>query len=381
MASADGSSLIAAAIRAAILAKAPRRTVQAIAAAVTSVLVHQTADACPKTKDEDHVRSSNASNAKLPGVSAEEHVEALRAARSARRRRKRANKRGRAVAAHAAASDAAAEAPTIGIAGDVAVTSVSYGPASTSDTSPTAAQTVHAGEESMAARVQAPVLGMKPEAVQSRVEATSGGQGDNKAANSKTAAAQEAQADAASMLGPVGQRPDKRSPDGPVGLKPNEDNTRQQEFRTIREATMEADATEVQSASPLQQGVSSCAPAVTSMPQSGSMFAPTEHGKTQAGKDQMVRQRAPAEQSMPQAAEKQAQEVAATTAQSARQELASTASSAGQRSTESSTDGPVGLKLGPIQWNQFTRPEAPSWTAPARGIFSEKPPKSCDGQP
>ena len=65
MASVDGSSFIAAAIRAAILAKAPRRTVQAIAAAVTSVLVHQIADACPKTKDADHVRSSNASNPRM----------------------------------------------------------------------------------------------------------------------------------------------------------------------------------------------------------------------------------------------------------------------------------------------------------------------------
>ena len=60
--------------------------------------------------------------------------------------------------------------------------------------------------------------------------------------------------------------------------------------------------------SALQQGVSSCAPAETSMSQSGSTPAPAEHG--------MSRKRAPAEQGMPQAAERQPQEVAATAAQS-----------------------------------------------------------------
>ena len=190
MASADGSSLIAAAIRAAILAKAPRRTVQAIAAAVTSVLVHQIADACPKTKDADHVRSSNASNAKLSGVSAEEHVEALRAARSARRRRKRANKRARSLDAEAAASAAVAEgpvtssgfeAPTINTVRDVATASESYGPASitpgsaSSRAPPAAAQTAHAdgaSENSTTAREQASVGSTSPGRVQRGVVVT-----------------------------------------------------------------------------------------------------------------------------------------------------------------------------------------------------------------
>ena len=68
--------------------------------------------------------------------------------------------------------------------------------------------------------------------------------------------------------------------------------------------------------SALQQGASSCASAETSMSQSGNMSAPAEHGKQQAGKDQMSRKRASAEQGMPQAGEKQPQDVAATTAQS-----------------------------------------------------------------
>ena len=190
MASVDGSSLLAAAIRAAILAKAPRRTVQAIAAAVTSVLVHQIADACPKTKDADHVRSSNASNAKLSGVSAEEHVEALRAARSARRRRKRANKRARSLDAEAAASAAVAEgpvtssgfeAPTINTVRDVATASESYGPASitpgsaSSRAPPAAAQTAHAdgaSENSTTAREQASVGSTSPGRVQRGVVVT-----------------------------------------------------------------------------------------------------------------------------------------------------------------------------------------------------------------
>ena len=41
MAAADAPALLAAAIRAAVLAKAPRRNVQAVAAAVTGVLVAQ----------------------------------------------------------------------------------------------------------------------------------------------------------------------------------------------------------------------------------------------------------------------------------------------------------------------------------------------------
>ena len=47
--SADGAALLAAAVRAAVLAKAPRRTVQAVAAAVAGVLVRLTTAAAQAT--------------------------------------------------------------------------------------------------------------------------------------------------------------------------------------------------------------------------------------------------------------------------------------------------------------------------------------------
>ena len=49
MANADGAGLVSAALRAAILAKAPRRTVSAVAAAVVSAVVGLHADAATQT--------------------------------------------------------------------------------------------------------------------------------------------------------------------------------------------------------------------------------------------------------------------------------------------------------------------------------------------
>ncbi|CAE8732913.1 unnamed protein product [Polarella glacialis] len=94
MANADGPAFVAAAVRAAILAKAPRRTVQAVAAAVTGVFTSRPAAAT--------LRASSAAQAmprgecrSTPGIgaSAEELVAALQEARRARRRRKKENRR------------------------------------------------------------------------------------------------------------------------------------------------------------------------------------------------------------------------------------------------------------------------------------------------
>ena len=83
----DGAALLAAAIRAAILAKAPRRTVQAIAAAVAGVLMRP-AGACAKPAA---VPSEPASKhaAESGSFSAEELLDKLRACRREHRRRKK----------------------------------------------------------------------------------------------------------------------------------------------------------------------------------------------------------------------------------------------------------------------------------------------------
>ena len=98
MSSADGPALLAAAVRAAILAKGPRRTVQAVAASVTSALVRRSAFAMPVAKDQVRAEAIGAPLQAASGASAEEElVAALREARRAKRRRKRANRAARTV--------------------------------------------------------------------------------------------------------------------------------------------------------------------------------------------------------------------------------------------------------------------------------------------
>ena len=105
----DSAALLGAAIRAAILAKAPRRTVQAVASAVTGVLVHSPAPgaasrAVPKAQATEG--AVGAATAMPPnGSSAEELVAALREARRAQRRRKKANRRARKRSARETASE------------------------------------------------------------------------------------------------------------------------------------------------------------------------------------------------------------------------------------------------------------------------------------
>ena len=89
--SADGAALLAAAITAAILANAPRRTVQAVAAAVTSVLVRQTAAAEPRTNTglRVSVQSDHSGEDGDPALL----QSSLRASRKAQRLRKKERRR------------------------------------------------------------------------------------------------------------------------------------------------------------------------------------------------------------------------------------------------------------------------------------------------
>eukprot|EP00928_Gymnodinium_smaydae_P092396 TRINITY_DN7626_c0_g1_i4.p1 TRINITY_DN7626_c0_g1~~TRINITY_DN7626_c0_g1_i4.p1 ORF type:complete len:199 (+),score=17.91 TRINITY_DN7626_c0_g1_i4:298-894(+) len=104
MSAADGPAFLAAAVSAAIRAKAPRRTVQAVAAAVASVFVRPaTTRATPRTRA--------AEPAGAQGRACEEDGDAavlldtLRAARSAQRRRKKERRRAAKAAAASESRD------------------------------------------------------------------------------------------------------------------------------------------------------------------------------------------------------------------------------------------------------------------------------------
>jgi len=95
MAATDPAALLGAAVRAAVLAKAPRRTVQAVAAAVTGVLLAcLTAAASQHGAGQDPQDTTSRTKASADtGASAEELVEALRQARATKRRQKKAKQR------------------------------------------------------------------------------------------------------------------------------------------------------------------------------------------------------------------------------------------------------------------------------------------------
>ena len=122
----DGPALLAAAVRAACLAKAPRRTVQAVAAAVAGVLVRQMAEAVPRPRSEV---PAGAQVAAEPTEDLAGLVGALRTARRSRRARKR---RSRAKSA-AAAVAAEAKAGVDGVAVPVLVDAVLAGKAVAAD--------------------------------------------------------------------------------------------------------------------------------------------------------------------------------------------------------------------------------------------------------
>ena len=109
-AAADATALLAAAVRAAILAKAPRRTVAAVAVAVAGVLVRPTACAAPTPGATRPASTQGATEHPLAGTSPEELVNAIRLARRAQRRRK--TERRQATKATAATSRSAAFSAT-----------------------------------------------------------------------------------------------------------------------------------------------------------------------------------------------------------------------------------------------------------------------------
>ena len=84
----DPAALVAAAVRGACLAKAPRRTVQAVAAAVVSVLVRPAEARLGSTRGE--TAKEQDVHEEVRAKSEEERREAIRAKRRARRQRKRA---------------------------------------------------------------------------------------------------------------------------------------------------------------------------------------------------------------------------------------------------------------------------------------------------
>ncbi|CAK0843372.1 unnamed protein product [Prorocentrum cordatum] len=90
--SVDGAALLAAAVRAACQAKAPRRTVQAVAAAVTGVLVRPMAEAVPRQRSEV---PAGVHGAPVPAPAEDPAVlvDTLRAARRAQRARKKVRRR------------------------------------------------------------------------------------------------------------------------------------------------------------------------------------------------------------------------------------------------------------------------------------------------
>ena len=76
----DGAALLAAAIRAAVQAKAPRRTVQAVAAAVTGVLLRQ-----PTVAAVPHTDSRKQPDAPMEAEAAGDPAQLLASLRAARR--------------------------------------------------------------------------------------------------------------------------------------------------------------------------------------------------------------------------------------------------------------------------------------------------------
>eukprot|EP00746_Dinoflagellata_sp_MGD_P160657 gnl/MRDRNA2_/MRDRNA2_87511_c0_seq1.p1 gnl/MRDRNA2_/MRDRNA2_87511_c0~~gnl/MRDRNA2_/MRDRNA2_87511_c0_seq1.p1 ORF type:complete len:280 (-),score=73.30 gnl/MRDRNA2_/MRDRNA2_87511_c0_seq1:381-1220(-) len=98
MASCDSAALLAAAVRAAVLAKAPRRTVQAVAAAVTGVLVHSSTESAAPVRKIGEKRSGQKHSTATGEAgdlqaSPEVLLEALRTARREQRRRKKERRR------------------------------------------------------------------------------------------------------------------------------------------------------------------------------------------------------------------------------------------------------------------------------------------------
>ena len=89
---ADSAAIMAAAVRAAVLAKAPRRTVSVVAAAVASAFSAQATKDAAKSMPAIQ-RIATAGEAMPADASPEELLAALRASRAAQRKRKKENRK------------------------------------------------------------------------------------------------------------------------------------------------------------------------------------------------------------------------------------------------------------------------------------------------
>ena len=89
----DPAAIVAAAVRASIQSKAARRTVAAVAAAVTGVLVYHVDCAAVRNPVPAAVGRATAGPVEVPDPSEEVLVQALRDSRVAKRRRKKARRR------------------------------------------------------------------------------------------------------------------------------------------------------------------------------------------------------------------------------------------------------------------------------------------------
>ena len=129
MASCDGPALLAAAVRAAILAHAPRRTVQAVATAVASVLVRPAmAKAAPATVPAAAASAPRSAAPAFGDASADALLEALRAKRSAHRAAKRERlKARRSASAAPGVSESVNEAPVPAATGSAPETQAATG--------------------------------------------------------------------------------------------------------------------------------------------------------------------------------------------------------------------------------------------------------------
>ena len=105
--SADGPAFVAAAVQAACLAKAPRRTVQAVAAAVAGVFAHPAAAHAPTATEPLVLPSTQRTSSKDDDGDATPLLTALTSARSAQSRRKRARCRENRAGAESMAAAAA----------------------------------------------------------------------------------------------------------------------------------------------------------------------------------------------------------------------------------------------------------------------------------
>lgn len=149
---ADGAAMIAAAVRAACLAKAPRRTVQAVAAAVAGVFAQHAEGAGARNRVRVQPAAQTAEDSGVSEVTPDALVEALRTMRRAQRQRKKERRRASKVAAQCDEGEGRA-GPELGSQKpDIPPTEVSTVPLTTDNVAQVTVQTPDA-ERSLARQI------------------------------------------------------------------------------------------------------------------------------------------------------------------------------------------------------------------------------------